>query len=103
MGRPRKTGPRPASGGVLLIQNCFSGHTLVASSQNIRKRLSDHRRALQRGKHWNHRLQRDYNWHGSKAFFITIVDDGLYSMLLIREMKKKLVERLKKLSLAYNR
>ena len=48
MGRPKRTGPRKATGGVLLVQHCLSGHTLVVSAMQIRKRMSDNNRHSRR-------------------------------------------------------
>jgi len=102
MGRPRRAGPKPASGGVLLIQNVITGCTLVAGSREVRKRLSDHRQALRRGRHWNHALQRDYAANPS-SFRFTVIRDRMHSVAVIRDEKRHHIQRLNVTGQVYNR
>ena len=101
MGRPKGSVSSAPKGGVLLIQHMLDGRALVVGSREIKKRLSDHRQALKHHQHWNHQLQRDFD-ADPLAYKFVVVEDGLYSAIVIREAKRAHIKRLQTKGLAYN-
>ena len=54
--------------GVYSIQNTMTGRTYIGSSENVKDRLTRHKRLLAHGKHHSRKLQKDYDLYGAKAF-----------------------------------
>lgn len=59
--------------GVYKIVNIVTGQWYVGGSTNIEKRKSQHFSALNRNKHKNYKLQRDYNEYGKENFSFSIL------------------------------
>lgn len=64
----------PPVSGIYIIFNQESCAYYIGSSLNIRERLREHLRALQRQTHRNRYLQRAYNLHGPDAFLFDILE-----------------------------
>lgn len=60
--------------GIYAIQNMKNGNAYVGSSSDIKKRWSDHRRELIKGKHINKHLQSAWNKHSSDSFVWVILE-----------------------------
>lgn len=59
--------------GIYAIINLRTGFLYIGSSENIDKRLSEHKKALIRGKHVNRHLQSSVNKHGIAVFEFKVV------------------------------
>lgn len=60
--------------GVYKIYNSVSGKTYIGSSENLNRRLKDHKSYLRINKHQNKHLQSAYNKYGKDAFEFTIIE-----------------------------
>lgn len=60
--------------GIYLIKNLTNGRGYVGSSSNIAKRLSEHKRLLGLGQHYNIRLQRAWVKYGPDQFVFDILE-----------------------------
>ena len=68
-------GPTPSNTcGVYEIYNWIADKRYIGRSIQVRKRIQDHRRKLQRGKHANHYLQRAWDKYGEGAFDFTVLE-----------------------------
>lgn len=59
--------------GVYKITNFINGESYIGSSANLFRRWSEHRNLLLRGRHENHRLQKDWNSFSEHAFVFCVV------------------------------
>lgn len=71
--------------GIYLITNLKNNKVYVGSSINLWSRYSEHKRSLNKDKHYNINLQQDWNFYGEDSFS--------FSILEIVKDKTKLVER----------
>lgn len=55
--------------GVYMIVNAINGKRYIGSSNNIKRRLKEHRQHLKSGTHDNQHLQSSYNQHGADNFY----------------------------------
>lgn len=56
------------SSGVYVIKNLINSKSYIGCSNNIEKRLSNHKSALKNNNHYNIKLQRAYNKYGKENF-----------------------------------
>lgn len=71
--------------GIYAIVNTVNNKRYVGSSQNIKRRFSDHRSGLRRGDHRNLILQRAWDKYGEDKFTFVILEECEIDMLIIRE------------------
>jgi len=71
--------------GIYVIRNKKTNKVYIGSSQNIRKRINEHRNDLIKGKHHNKYLQNSWNKYGEKTFEFKILERCEIDMLLGRE------------------
>jgi group I intron endonuclease len=71
--------------GIYIIRHGFSGRYYIGSSKHIERRLKEHRRLLQQGKHHCRRLQAAWVKFGAGAFGFGVVEDTSLCDLLSRE------------------
>lgn len=72
--------------GIYLIRNKANGKAYVGSSLAAKNRLNGHKSLLRRNKHYNRKLQSEYNKYGLDAFEFAIIEDGVNpSKMLIKE------------------
>lgn len=64
----------PAAPGVYMIKNITTGKTYVGSSNNIKKRVGQHRSMLIQGKHHSYHLQSSWNKHGPNDFEFLVLE-----------------------------
>lgn len=64
----------PRSSGIYIISNIKSKKVYIGQSQNIRKRLYDHRFKLNAEYHCNPHLQASWNKYGEKAFKFEVLE-----------------------------
>lgn len=60
--------------GVYKIENFVNGKVYVGSSKHINKRLYKHFLDLKKGKHYNQRLQQDFDEYGSTSFGFMVLE-----------------------------
>jgi len=80
---------RCKSGGVYKIVHVPTGRAYIGSTNSFGVRFYDHRRLLAKGKHFNSRLQRAWDKHGSGSFEFVIV----LEMTNATAVERLLVER----------
>ena len=51
----------PTTGGIYIIENTISGRKYIGKTRNFRERWLNHYSLLQRGKHKNEGMQKDWN------------------------------------------
>lgn len=73
--------------GIYEIKNKINGDRYIGSSNDIDKRLKEHKRELLIGNHFNPRLQKAWNKYGFDAFELCLFLACETSMLLIEEQK----------------
>ena len=61
--------------GIYLIRNKANGKAYVGSSVTAKNRLNGHKSLLRRNKHYNRKLQSEYNIYGLDAFEFVIIED----------------------------
>lgn len=71
--------------GIYAITHTPTGRRYVGQSNNIEKRFSQHRKALQRGKHYNAKLQRAWNQYGEAEFEFVVLEQCEADKLTERE------------------
>lgn len=91
--------------GIYKITNKINGKFYIGSSNNLRKRLQDHKRELRAGKHTNKHLQASWNKYGEDSFdfeVLEIVSDGTNEKL--RELETLYIQETEcyKGSIGYN-
>lgn len=71
--------------GIYAITHTPTGRRYVGQSNNIEKRFLQHRKALQRGKHYNAKLQRAWNQYGGAEFEFVVLEQCEADRLTERE------------------
>jgi len=61
--------------GIYAIVNLVSGCRYIGRSTNCERRWKEHRAALERGRHYNEALQRDWTNQGSSTFSFEILEE----------------------------
>lgn len=59
--------------GIYAVANVVNGKAYIGSTNNLGKRLDEHRRALRENKHYNKYLQYSWNKYGEGAFEFNIL------------------------------
>lgn len=59
--------------GIYQIENILNAKKYIGSSVNVKRRMRTHRRLLENGNHFNHKLQDDWSKHGEKAFKFSLI------------------------------
>ncbi len=54
--------------GIYLIINTISNKRYIGSAVSLKRRFTEHKRALNKNSHFNHKLQRSFNKHGIENF-----------------------------------
>lgn len=57
-----------AASGIYQITNVISEKRYIGSAVSLKRRLAEHKRALNNNSHFNHKLQRSFNKHGIENF-----------------------------------
>jgi group I intron endonuclease len=65
--------------GIYCIENSVSGRKYYGSSDNIKKRLAEHQRDLQKRQHHNIQLQRSFDKHGEHQFTFSLVEETYFN------------------------
>ena len=60
--------------GIYRIINIINGRYYIGSSNNVLRRFSEHKRDLQKNKHYNYILQKSWNKHGENSFLFEIIE-----------------------------
>lgn len=60
--------------GIYIIRNTVNGKVYVGSAKSLHRRLSEHRRKLERGDHENDRLQQAFTKYGKAAFDFVVLE-----------------------------
>lgn len=60
-----------------MINNKVNGHKYIGQSCNIKKRLYEHKRQLNKNEHNNSHLQNAWNKYGEGSFEFKIIDDNI--------------------------
>lgn len=72
--------------GIYKITNTYNGKVYIGQSQDIEKRIEQHLTALQKKKHENKLMQKDYNMFSS-AFSFEVLEEC--SLSLLNEAEKR--------------
>lgn len=73
--------------GIYIIKNRINGHSYIGSTENYKRRRSDHRRSLDNRTHWNHYLQKAWNKYGATSFTFSFYIACKKSDLLFYEQR----------------
>ena len=71
--------------GIYQIKNTVNGKIYVGSTTNMRRRWTDHRSKLFRGKHGNSHLQSAWNKYGSASIMFEVLELCNKELLTVRE------------------
>lgn len=71
--------------GVYIIKNIKNGKVYVGSTNNLDRRLREHKKYLDNNKHHSYKLQKSYNKYGSDSFEFTIIQYCLNETLIENE------------------
>mgnify|MGYP000949948760 CR=1 FL=1 len=71
--------------GVYQIRNIVNSKLYIGSAISIKKRWQEHVRALNKGQHYNKKLQRAWNKYGANLFKFEIIEYTSQALLLSRE------------------
>lgn len=73
-------------GGIYKIENLITGKVYIGSSNNLNKRISNHKYLLKTNNHHSIKLQNSYNKHEKDNFKFEIIERGCWiSFLIVRE------------------
>lgn len=86
--------------GVYSIENTKNGMVYVGQSANTKTRWREHVRTLNANKHFNQRLQADWNTYGESAFAFTILEKCTYDKLANRE--RHYIKQYSGMGISYN-
>ncbi len=77
----------PSSSGIYQIRCLVHGKIYIGSAVNLSNRWRQHRQAMERGDHYNLRLQNSWNKHGSENFVFEILElvDDKASLVIIEQ------------------
>lgn len=64
----------PKSSGIYLIRNIQNGKCYVGQSENVKRRVEAHERALRHNLHYNVHLQSAWNMYGSSSFEFVLLE-----------------------------
>ena len=70
------------NGVVYAITNTINGWVYFGSTIHEKQRLSRHIRHLRKNKHFNKRLQADFNEYGEECFTIEVIERGIHESAL---------------------
>jgi len=62
------------SPGIYAITSAISGESYVGATLQIRDRIARHFGRLERGRHYNKRMQEQYNAHGIEIFSVRVLE-----------------------------
>lgn len=65
----------PKASGIYIITNTISGNCYVGQSQNMKRRVNTHIRALEKGVHYNKHLQSAWDKYGRDAFVFAVLSE----------------------------
>ena len=77
-----KPKPKPISG-IYLIKNNVNGKCYIGSSNNVARRLNNHKLDLGRGSHNNILMQHEYTKYGASAFSFSILIKDIPEDMLV--------------------
>lgn len=72
--------------GIYKIENVINGHCYIGQSNNIIRRLNEHKWALRNNRHENDYLQKAWNKYGEQNFSIEIIEECTLEKLSEREI-----------------
>lgn len=72
--------------GVYCIENLINNKKYIGCSKNIRRRLSQHLRNLEKGNHINKSLQSDFYEHGKENFYFYTIEECEEKLLSEKEV-----------------
>lgn len=88
--------------GIYAIRNVVNGKIYVGSSIRLQYRWSQHRSNLRAGRHFNPRIQRDFNLYGEGAFEFIVLETCDTASLFLREEVWAARYRAHDMTLGYN-
>jgi len=71
--------------GIYKIINLKNNKFYIGSSNNLSKRISNHKRSLNKNKHHNVHLQNAFNKYGKDMFVFEIIEQCSIDVLIVRE------------------
>lgn len=92
----------PESQGIYVIRNSKDGKVYVGSSINIKKRIGDHFRCLNRGDHHSSKFQRAYNKSIDKNVFISSVLELVDDSTVLHDREQYWIDTLSAFKNGYN-
>ncbi len=106
---PIKLQPKYHYAGVYMIKNKRNGKVYIGSSENIEKRIYEHRLNLENGKHHNKDLQNDYDNGCPMTVYVLYVESVPNDIVpaevfaRIRAMERKYIDEYNSIETGYNR
>ena len=76
----------PKTSGIYMIRNTSTGKCYIGQSDNVKRRVDAHERALRHNKHYNKYLQRSWNMHGADHFEFLLIEECSVDSLDEREV-----------------
>lgn len=73
--------------GIYAIENIINNKKYIGKSEQLEKRLTDHKNALIRGNHLNNHLQNSFNEYGSENFKFIILEKCNIELLNTKEIE----------------
>jgi len=87
--------------GIYKIENKITGKKYIGSSKNIKNRLYQHKRLLEKGEHHSIKLQNTYNKYGKDNFIFEIIE-SLDDEILLIEREQYWIDGLDTYNNGYN-
>lgn len=82
--------------GVYAIECTETGTTYIGASRDVKRRMMEHKRLLNKGKHRNRLLQEAWNSCGSDCFIFRIVEILEYDLHLIQQAEQRWIDSISK-------